>query len=402
MSELDVVIFGATGFVGALVARHLAEVAPEGVRIGLAGRSKEKLEGVRDGLGRDGFDREWPLLVVDARHPDELVASARVVCTTVGPYARYGRPLVAACARTGTHYLDLTGEVLFVRPVIDDLHDVAIDTGAKIVPSCGYDSIPSDLAVLLLAEQAKADGAGDLGDTTLVASVKGGLSGGTIDSLRAQVDMLKADPEGRALIDDPYSLSPERGAEPHLQERPDRAGVEKDAEGRWTGSFVMAQYNTRVVRRSNALFGYAYGRGLRYQERMSFGRGPLGPVLAGAAVTVLPLAEPMMGFGPTRAVLDRVLPKPGTGPSERTRNAGWFRMDVDTTTSTGARYRAVVAGAGDPGYAATAVMMGQSALSLACDEIPDRAGVLTPATAMGDALVQRLRAQGMELSVVSV
>ncbi|MDP9181300.1 MAG: saccharopine dehydrogenase NADP-binding domain-containing protein [Actinomycetota bacterium] len=394
MSELDVVVFGATGFVGALVAQHLAQTATADVRIGLAGRSKEKLEKVRDGL-----DRDWPLLVVDAQDPAQLTDSARVVCTTVGPYARYGRPLVEACARTGTHYLDLTGEVLFVRPVIDDLHDVAAASGAKVVPSCGYDSIPSDLAVLLLAEQAEADVAGALGETTLVASVKGGISGGTVDSLRAQVEMVKARPETAALIEDPYSLSPDRASEPQLQERPDRAGVERGPDGRWTGPFVMAQYNTRVVRRTNALLGYAYGRELRYQERMSFGSGLLAPVLAGGAAMVLPLAEPLMGFGPSRAVLDRVLPKPGSGPSEKARNSGWFRMDVDTTTSTGAHYRAVVAGKGDPGYAATAVMMGQSALCLAFDEIPDRAGVLTPATAMGDALVERLRAQGIELSV---
>ena len=394
MSDLDVVVFGATGYVGALVAKHLAERAPEGARIGLAGRSKEKLEQVRDGL-----DRDWSLLVVDAQDPAELVDSARVVCTTVGPYARYGKPLVEACARTGTHYVDLTGEVLFHRQVIDELHDIAAASGAKIVPSCGYDSIPSDLAVLLLAEQAKADVAGDLRDTTLVASLKGGVSGGTVDSLRAQAEAVKGNPDARRLVEDHYALSPDREGEPHLQERADRASIGKDAKGHWTGPFVMAQYNTRVVRRSNALLGYAYGRELRYQERMSFGRSPLGPVLAGAAATFLPLAEPAMGFGPTRAVLDRVLPKPGTGPSEKARNAGWFRMDVDTTTSTGARYHAVVAGPGDPGYAATAVMMGQSALCLALDETPDRAGVLTPATAMGDVLVQRLRAEGLELFV---
>ena len=394
MTDLDLVVFGATGFVGVLVAEHLARTAPEGVRIGLAGRSKEKLERVRDGL-----DRDWPLLVVDAREPDELVGSARVVCTTVGPYVRYGRPLVDACARTGTHYLDLTGEVPFVRDVIDDLHDVAVASGARLVPSCGYDSIPSDLAVLLLAEQAEADVAGHLGDTTLVASVKGAVSGGTIDSMRAHVETLKARPELRALVDDPYSLSPDRAAEPKLHERPDRAGVGKLPDGRWTGPFVMAQYNTRVVRRSNALLGYAYGRELRYDERMAFGRGPLGALAAGAVGTTLPLGELAFGFGPTRAVLDRVLPKPGEGPDEHTRAAGWFRMEVETTTTTGARYEAVVAGAGDPGYAATAVMMGESALCLALDELPERAGVLTPAVAMGDALVQRLRAQGMELSV---
>jgi short subunit dehydrogenase-like uncharacterized protein len=153
------------------------------------------------------------------------------------------------------------------------------------------------------------------------------------------------------------------------------------------------------VRRSNALLGYAYGRELRYAERMAFGRSPLGAVLAGGTAVTLPLGERAFAFGPARSVLDRVLPKPGTGPSAETREKGWFRMDVATTTTTGATYDAVVAGSGDPGYAATAVMMGESALCLALDEIPDRAGVLTPATAMGAALAERLRAQGMELSV---
>jgi short subunit dehydrogenase-like uncharacterized protein len=395
MTDLDVVVFGATGYVGGLVAEHLAKAAPEGVRIGLAGRSKEKLEKVRDGL-----DRDWPLLVVDAADPAELVESAKVVCTTVGPFAKYGVPLVGACAQAGTHYLDLTGEVLFVRTVIDELAELAEASGAKIVPSCGYDSIPSDLAVWMLSERAKQDGAGTLLDTVLVASLKGGVSGGTVDSLRTQVDTVSRDPSLAALIEDPYALSPARESEPKQAELPDRAGVAKDSTGRWTGPFVMAQYNSRVVRRSNALQDWAYGRDFRYQERMGFGRSPLGAVLAAGAAGVLRVAEPAMAFRPTRNVLDRVLPDPGTGPSEKARNAGWFRMDVDTTTTSGAKYHAIVAGKGDPGYAATAVMMGQSALCLAMDKTPAVAGVLTPSTAMGDALVTRLRQQGMELSVL--
>jgi short subunit dehydrogenase-like uncharacterized protein len=251
---------------------------------------------------------------------------------------------------------------------------------------------------MLLADAAAADGAGGLTDTTLVASLRGGISGGTVDSLRVQVDALTAHPERRALVEDPHALSPDRAAEPAVPQPADRAGVRREPDGRWTGPFVMAQYNTRVVRRSNALRGHAYGRGLRYEERMSFGTSPLAPLVAAGTRATLPLAEPMMGFGPTRSLLDRVLPKPGTGPSEQARNAGWFRMDLSTTTESGARYAAAVAGQGDPGYAATAVMMGQAALSLAVDELPAGAGVLTPATALGSALVERLRAQGLELT----
>lgn len=390
MKDLDLVVFGATGYVGQLVAAHLAHTAPQ-ARIGLAGRSKDKLEKVRDGLGND-----WPLLVVDAGDPAELVEAAKVVCTTVGPYAKYGLPLVDACARSGTHYVDLTGETLFVRTVITDLDAVAQESGAKLVPSCGFDAIPSDLAVWLLHQQVQQDGAGELLDTVLTASFKGGVSGGTVDSMKVTVDTLGRDPSLRALIENPYALS---AAQPGVIQPPDRAAVAKDAEGRWTGPFVMAQYNTRVVRRSNDLLDYAYGKNFRYQEQMSFGKGRLAPVLARMAGLTLALAEPAMGFRPTRALLDKVLPNPGEGPSEKARNAGWFRMDTTTTTTTGARYSSVVAGKGDPGYAATAVMMGESALALALDDLPDRAGVLTPATAMGDALVTRLRQQGMELSV---
>lgn len=396
MSDLDVVVFGATGYVGRLVAEHLVRSAPAGARIGLAGRSKDKLERVRDDL-----DCDWPLLVVEAEDPAELVASARVVCTTVGPYARYGWPLVEACARSGTHYLDLTGEMLFHRRAIDELHAVAQASGARIVPSCGYDSIPSDLAVHLLAERAHADGAGDLTQTTLVASMKGGVSGGTVDSLRGQVEQLAREPHLAPIVDDTYALSPDREAEPDLGDEREGRAVSRTADGGWLGPFVMAPYNTRVVRRSNALTGWSYGRTLRYAERMSFGRSPLSPLLAVGSAATLGLAPAAMGFGPTRALLDRLLPAPGEGPSPAEREAGWFRMDVTTVTTTGARYRAVVASKGDPGYAATAVMMGQGALALAFDDLPDRSGVLTPATSMGEALVGRLRAHGMELSVES-
>ena len=395
MTDLDVVLFGATGFVGRLVAEHLARSAPSDARIGLAGRSKEKLEAVRDGLRRD-----WPLLVVDADEPGPLVDSAGVVCTTVGPYARYGWPLVEACARAGRHYVDLTGEVLFHRRVIDELHEPAVASGARIVPSCGYDSIPSDLAVWMLAQRAAADGAGTLTGTTLVASMKGGISGGTVDSLRAQVEQLAREPEKASLVLDAYALSPDRAAEPDLGDERDSRDIGRDAQGRWLGPFVMAQYNTRVVRRSNALTGWSYGRSLRYQERMSYGRSALGPLLAAGGAGTIVLGPRALGFGPTRKALDALLPSPGEGPSERVRRNGWFRMDVDTVTTTGAAYRAVVAAKGDPGYAATAVMMAESALALAFDDLPEGAGVLTPATALGAALVERLRTQGAELSVV--
>ncbi len=403
---LDVVVFGATGFVGRLVARHLAASAPPTLRIGLAGRSADRLAAVRDGLGPTAA--AWPLLTADVDDPvsvEQMVAATRVVASTVGPYARYGEPVVAACAAAGTHYADLTGEVLFVRRTVARFHDLAVSTGARIVHSCGFDSVPSDLGVLLAHEQAQADGQGPLEDTTLaVTDLRGGVSGGTVDSMRLQLEAARHDPALRRVLADPYALSPDRAAEPDLGRQPDVAGVSHDgARGEWLAPFVMASYNTRIVRRSNALTGWSYGRRFRYREVMAFQGAFTGPLSAFAVTGGLAALMAGLRFGPTRALLDRVLPDPGEGPDEKTRAAGRFRVEVRATTATGASYTVVVAASGDPGYAATAVMLGESAVALALGEdLPDRAGVLTPATALGDALVQRLRAAGFELSVVGV
>jgi len=392
--EHDIVLHGATGFVGALVAAYLAGAAHADVRIALSGRSREKLERTRAELPSSA--QGWPLVVADAADPTALAAlaaSTRVVVSTVGPYATYGLPLVEACARAGTHYADLTGEVLFVREAIDRCDALARESGARIVHSCGYDSVPSDLGVLLLHEAA-----GELADVRLVATAKGGLSGGTVASMRAQMDAMRHDPAARRLAADPHALSPDPAAEPAPVQPPDAGPPGRLQDGTWTAPFIMAGYNTRIVRRSNALTDWSYGRGLRYGELMGCGRGVRGAAAAGG-VTVglfgaLAGISAAMTTAPTRALLDRVLPAPGSGPSAATRAAGWFRSELHAVASGGRRFRAVVAGPGDPGYAATAVMLGESALCLAEDATGDRAGSLTPATAMGTALVERLRKAG--------
>jgi len=407
--DLDVVVFGATGFVGRLTAAYLARAAPAGVRIGLAGRSHERLEAVRATLGERAA--AWPLLVADTSDPASLAALAQattVVATTVGPYARYGLPLVQACAAAGTHYADLTGELLFIRRSIDTADQLARDSGARIVHACGFDAVPSDLGVLLAAERARADGAGELTDTVLLlVSARGGVSGGTIDSVRGMVDEARRTPASRRLLLDPYALSPDREAEPDRAGSPDderdSLAVRRDAalDGQWTAPFVMASFNTRIVRRSNALTGWSYGRGLRYREVMGVGRSPAAPVLAGAVAVGLGALLGGLAFPPTRFVLDRVLPAPGQGPSEKARDNGHFRVEVTASTTSGARYRTTVAAKGDPGYAATAVMLGEAALALALDgpALPAAAGVLTPATGIGTHLAERLRAAGFTLTV---
>src|SRR3954469_17199208 len=394
----DVVLHGATGFVGRLTAKHLAAHAGS-AKVALSGRSKDKLERLRDELRVD-----WPLIVADAADTDslaDLAASTTAVATTVGPYVKYGLPLVLACAEAGTSYADLTGEVLFVRDSAAAAPQIASPPGARSVHSAGFDSIPSDLGVLLLHEQVVADGEGSLEDTAyLMVSVKGGVSGGTIDSMRTQVDVMKADPALRKVVADPYALSPNRAGEPDLGNESDVVVPTKDPLlDRWVAPFVMASYNTRIVRRSNALLGHAYGPGFRYREVMSAGTSPLAPVLAGGVTAGLGALAVGMSLPPARALLDRVLPKPGAGPSEKVQQNGHFRVEITTQTSTGARYVATVAAKGDPGYAATAVMLGESALCLGTDTLTSSGGVVTPAVAMGTALVERLRARGFELSV---
>lgn len=398
--EYDLVLFGATGFVGRLTADYLARTAPETLRVALAGRSKERLEQVRAALPAGAAD--WPLLVVDSTDASEvgrLAASTRVVATTVGPYAKFGLPLVNACARAGTSYADLTGEVLFVRDSIDRSHALALASGARIVHSCGFDSVPSDLAVLLLAEQARADGAGELTDTTLLmVSAKGGASGGTIDSLRTQIDVVKADPTRKPVVADPYTLSPDRAGEPDLGAQPDTFLARREGD-RWVAPFVMAPFNTRIVRRSNALQDWSYGREFRYSEVMGVGRTPVAPLLAAGMAVGVGAFTAAMALPPTRLLLDVVLPAPGKGPSPRTQRNGSFHLQTTAVTTTGARYRATVKAKGDPGYAATAVMLGESALALALDTLPETAGVLTPATGIGRTLVDRLRAAGFTFDV---
>jgi short subunit dehydrogenase-like uncharacterized protein len=397
--ELDVVLYGATGFVGKLTAEYLASRAGDDARVGLGGRSEEKLERLRAGLGERAAD--WPLILADSQDEAALAAMAdrtTAIATTVGPYRKYGMPLVAACARAGTHYADLTGEPLFMREAIDRFHGAAEETGARIVHTCGFDSVPSDIGVHLLHEAA-----GELEETTLVVRrVKAGISGGTLDTMRGTVDEVRGDPSLLKVIGDPYALSPDRAAEPDLGRERDLRGVEhsRDLET-WFGPFVMAPVNTRVVRRSNALQDWAYGRHFTYREVMAFGDGVAGrlralAVAGGTAGLAAGLAMP-----PTRFVLDRVLPSPGEGPKEEVVREGFYEIEIHARTPAGKRWCCRETAQGDPGYGATSVIFGESALCLALDgdRLPDRAGVLTPATAMGTVLADRLRAAGQTFDV---
>jgi short subunit dehydrogenase-like uncharacterized protein len=406
--DFDIVLYGATGFVGKLTAEYLVKAGGD-ARIALAGRSQDKLRAVRDTLGESA--QSWQLIAADASQPstlNALAAQAQVVVTTVGPYINYGLPLVAACAAAGTDYADLTGEPMFIRESIDLYQKQAIDSGARIVHSCGFDSIPSDLTVYALYERAQQDQAGELTDTNMVVrSFAGGFSGGTVVSMLEVLRTASADPEARRVMNDPYTLTPDRGAEPELGAQPDarwrRGGeIAPELDGYWTGAFLMAPINTRIVRRSNALLDYAYGRRFEYAEQMSLGKSIVAPVAAamatgGNAATVA-LGTRYFDRLP-RKLVERIAPKPGTGPSERAREQGHYTVETYTTTTSGARYRSTMSQKGDPGYKATSVLLGESGLALALDRdrLSDLRGVLTPAAAMGDVLMARFPGAGVSL-----
>ncbi|MFO0594469.1 MAG: saccharopine dehydrogenase NADP-binding domain-containing protein [Myxococcaceae bacterium] len=391
----DVVLFGATGFTGRLVAEYLAKAAPAGFKWALAGRNQEKLAQIRSSLGPKGAD--VPLMSADssdAKSLEAMAQSTKVVCTTVGPYAKYGLPLVEACAKAGTHSCDLTGETQFMRDSIDRYDAMAKQSGARIVHASGFDSVPSDLGVFTLHEAL-----GPLEQVTLVVErLKGAFSGGTIASLLVGLDEAKADRARRRILTDPYGLSPAREKEPKLGDERDLTTFKyDDFVGGWIAPFFMASVNTRVVRRSNALNDYAWGSKLRYAEVSAM----KGPVRAAMMTAGLGAFFAGLMFGPTRKLIESRLPKPGEGPDEETRKRGMVRMRLHAKTEKGERRSLVVEGQGDPGYQLTSLILGESAMCLALDQdkLPKRAGVLTPATAMGATYRDRLVRAGMKFDL---
>jgi len=406
----DVIVWGATGYTGELVAEYLvARLQDTGLRLALGGRNRSKLEQLRRRMADSWPEAaELPLVVADSRDRaalEGIAADTEVVCTTVGPYAKYGHEMVAACAEQGTDYCDLTGEVQFIHAMIERHHERARLTGARIVHCCGFDSIPSDLGTLML-HHAMTKRPARLDEVKLVVGAsRGGLSGGTVASLLNVVVEAARDRSVRRIVGDPYALNPD--GERHGPDGPDLQRPRFDpALGRWTGPFVMAAINTRVVRRSNALLGWPYGRDFRYSEVTGFGPGPKGRVQATMMAGGLGAFVAALSWAPTLTLLEKVaLPSPGEGPSPETRDAGFFKLKLHArgTTSAGDTVRLTgrVEGHSDPGYGETAKMLGESALCLALDgaELNSPGGVLTPASAMGRTLLERLRAAGMVFEV---
>lgn len=418
--ELDLVLWGATGYTGTLVARELARaLARRPVGRGdapawaLGGRSREKLEALRRELAEiDPKAAGLPLVVADALDPASLeptVRRARVVCTTVGPYDRYGTPLVELCATHGTDCCDLSGEIPWMRRMVDRFHDAARESGARIVHGCGFDSIPSDLGTLLLHHRLEAAGSGLKRARLRVRKLQGGASGGTVATAFEIIEQARRDPGTRRILLDPYALNP-----PGEREGPDRNSGRRprlDADrGIWTAPFLMAMINTRVVHRTNALLGYPYGRDFRYDERVDAGPGLGGRLRAERLAFATGALTTAAALPPTAWLLRRyVLPEPGEGPSAEERERGRFRIAVfgeGRPVDRGEappRGRITVAADRDPGYGATARMLAASALELVETRRSGETGsggVLTPAAALGLPLVERLRSAGIVFETV--
>jgi short subunit dehydrogenase-like uncharacterized protein len=401
----DIILWGATGFTGRLVAEQLARRCGVGkdLRWALAGRSAEKLAAVRNGLTSiDSGARELPLLLGDSTDRaslDAIVSSARTVVSTVGPYALHGRSLVASCVENGTDYCDLTGETHFVRAMIDAHHVRGRETGARIVHCCGFDSIPSDLGVLVLQTFAREQYGKPLDEVKFfMGEASGGLSGGTAASALNVFAEASHDPAIRRILANPYALDPDRSE--RGPDGPDPMGVGWNEDLRaWTGPFLMAAINTRIVRRSNALLGYPWGKDFRYSEVASFGPGAKGWLRAASFTAGFAGFAAFASLGPTRALLAKSLPAPGEGPSQERRERGFFVVRL-VGKGTGTKGEPItlfaeIRAQGDPGYGATAKMLSEAALCLSKDDLQVAGGVLTPASCMGQRLVDRLRKVGM-------
>jgi short subunit dehydrogenase-like uncharacterized protein len=393
--EFDIIVVGATGFTGALVAEYLCERYGVGkeLRWAAAGRSEKKLAALLEKLGTPAAS--LPTLVVDtldARSVGELAQRARVVLTTVGPYARYGSELVAACAESGTHYCDLAGEVQWIRRMID-AHDArARQTGARIVHCCGFDSIPMDIGAWYLQQEARERfGAYCESIILLVRAMKGGASGGTMASIMNVMREARADRDVARVLARPYSLNPE--GEQRGPDRGDQRGIRFDPDAQtWTAPFIMATVNTRVVRRSHALLGYPWGDSFRYQEAIRTGRGAGGWFRSAMITAGLTGLVGAASFGWSRDLLERfVLPKPGTGPDAAAREKGFFNLEQIGRLADGRQIRSRITGDRDPGYGSTSKMLAESAVCLALDNLDSDAGVLTPAAAMAAPLLRRLQ-----------
>jgi short subunit dehydrogenase-like uncharacterized protein len=377
-AKFDIIVYGATGFTGQLIAEYLAAQyrGDNDLKWAMAGRSVEKLASVRDAIGAPSHT---PLIVADASDPASLKAmidQTKLVISTVGPYQFYGSDLVAACAASGTDYIDLCGEPVWMRQMINKHEAAAKASGARIVFSCGFDSVPFELGAFYVQEEAKrVFGAPVARVKGRVRDMRGTLSGGTAASAKATFDAVAKDLSLVAILNDPFALTP--GFSGAKQPRGNKPAYEEDLQS-WTAPFMMALINTRNVHRSNMLMGFPYGREFIYDEMVLTGPGEKGE--ANARKVIVANTEKT---GPNA-------PKPGEGPSKEERENGLYDLLYVAIAADGRQVRASVKGDRDPGYGSTSKMISECAICLLRDAPDVPAGFWTPGAAMQHKLIKRL------------
>ena len=392
-AQYDIILFGATSFVGEILTGYMMSQYGDksDIKWAVAGRSEDKLIATKQKHGAHEIDH----IVADAANEQQLLAmvkQARVIVSTVGPYALYGEPLVKACAQNGVDYCDLTGEVQWYKRMVDKYETTAKQTGARIVHCSGFDSIPSDLGVYFLQQHAQTKFGKMCSDVKLrVAKLRGGASGGTVASMVNIAKEAAKDPALRKELQNPYSICPSGHGFKRRQENINGAQFDEDFD-QWIGPFVMAAVNTRVVHRSNALLNKAYGDDFHYSEAMLMGKGKKGKSRSRNMGWGLNIFMIMAAIKPTRWILERfVLPKPGEGPTPQEQLKGCFDYRFVGKTDDGQTIKVKVTGDRDPGYGSTAKMLGQAAVCLANISKQDKpGGFWTPATIYQENLIERL------------
>lgn len=401
----DVVLFGATGFVGRQTVAYFAshtQVKASGLRWALGGRNQAKLEQVRSNTPGAADAGIVVAAADDAAALDALAKSARVVLSTAGPFALYGSALVAACVKHGTHYVDITGETPWVADMIAKHHSQATKDGTRIIPFCGFDSVPSDLGTYMMVQAMQQRHGQACAEVKAAFSLKGGVNGGTLASLFNIMGSGQA-----AALANPFLLNPAGSAPADASAHADPVAPVRDMQfNAWLGPFFMSPINTRVVRRSAALLGGAKGfvPDFHYQEYLRVGSAVAAGAAAAALSSSMAFSQFAMKASPVRKLAAALMPRAGSGPSVARMDGGSFRCELIAQSPSGQLLRGRVADQGDPGNRATTKMVCEAALSLALDfeKLPMDAsygGVLTPATGLGDVLLSRLRAAGMRLVV---
>ena len=387
--ELDLIIWGATGFTGQLVSEYInKKYSNTALKWGIAGRNKEKVLVVADRLNI-AKDRIFIADCNDIESLIKLTSKTKVICTTVGPYAKLGTNLIEACIKTNTNYCDITGETQWIRKMINEYHLKAKKNKIKIINSCGFDSIPSDMGVFYSQKKVfEKTGKYASKVNMRVAGAKGGISGGTYNSLSNVLEEARVDKEVRKTLTNPYGLNPI-----NKQNGPDKADLQSvifdKVSNSWIAPFVMAGINTKIVRRSHALIDFKYGSDFSYDEATLSGKGVLGQVKGYLSLIPIFLATRKKGSF-IKNIVDYVLPKSGEGPSEKTRISGYYNLRFYLTQQNKI-YLSKVIGDMDPGYGSTSKMLAESAVCLALDKTPKTYGILTPSVALGDPLLKRLQ-----------